>query len=307
MKRRVTNTVLILIVLAMTIGLGACGEKETAKTAAGPQKIVMAFLPNEETQEDNKKSNVIMQQKMTEYLGLPVEIVIASDYNGVIEAMRNKKAEIAYFGPFSYIIAHERSMAEAICVMAKGGKMENAFYTSLFITQPDSGIKTLKEAKGRKVAFVDPASTSGNLVPRSMYVRTFGVEPDRIDSMFESVQFSGSHNNSLLAVANRAVDVGSVSSSTWEKGFATGMVTDKEVVKIAESDKIPSSPIAVRGDLPAELKEKIKTFFLTWDNEEYFAIRGREGYRYIAMDDKDYDPIREIAKSMKLTPEDLLK
>lgn len=298
---------LVALLVVGVLVFSSAGKQDTSSSEKNPSKIVMAFLPNEETNEDNKKSNLIMQEKMSLALGKPVEIVIASDYNAVIEAMRNKKAEIAYFGPFSYIIAHDRSMAEAICVMAKGGKMENAFYTSLFITQPDSGITDLQQAKGKKVAFVDPASTSGNLVPRSMYVREYGITPEQVDSMFSSVQFSGSHNNSLMAVANKSVDVGSVSSDTWNQGFAKGLVTEKEVVKIGESDKIPSSPVAVRGDLDPALKEKIANFFLTWDNEDYYKTRKRTGYRFVPVSDSMYNPIRDIAKSMKLTPEDLLQ
>lgn len=285
------------------------GKKEDAAANANkwPEKIVMGFLPNEETNEDNKKSNLVMQKKMSEYLGIPVEIVIASDYTAVIETMRNKKLEVAYFGPFSYIIAAERSGAEAIAVMAKEGKTENAFYSSVFITYPGSGIKSLADVKGRKKAFVDPASTSGNLVPRSMYVRAFNTEPDKLDSFFSSVQFSGSHNNSLLAVANRSVDAASVTRLTFEDGLAKGIVKPGEVEIFAESDPIPASPVAVRGDLPADLKAKIKTFFLEWNDSEYFTLRKRVGWRYIPIADSNYDAIRNIAKSMKLTPEDLLK
>lgn len=307
MKRSVQAAGLITLLAIGILAFTSAGKQDTAGLAQDPSKIVMVFLPNEESNEDNKKSNVIMQAKMTEAFGMPVEIVIASDYNAVIEAMRNKKAEIAYFGPFSYIIAHDRSMAEAICVMAKGGKMENAFYTSLFITQPDSGITNLQQAKGKKVAFVDPASTSGNLVPRATYVKEYGIAPDEVDGMFGSVQFSGSHNNSLMAVANKSVDVASVSSDTWNQGFAKGLVTEKEVVKIGESDKIPSSPVAVRGDLSPELKAKITNFFLTWDNADYYKMRKRDGYRFVPVSDSMYNPIRDIAKSMKLTPDDLLK
>jgi phosphonate transport system substrate-binding protein len=299
-----------LIILALVLPvLTACdAPKNNAMTdGTWPAKVVMGFLPNEESNEDNKKSNIIMQTKMSEYLGIPVEIVIASDYNAVIETMRNKKIEVAYFGPFSYVIASERSGAEAIAVMAKEGKPENAFYSAVFITYPGSGIKSLADVRGRKKAFVDPASTSGNLVPRAMYVREFNIEPDKLDSAFASVQFSGSHNNSLMAVANRSVEAAVVTRLTFEDGLAKGLIKAGEVEIFAESDPIANSPVAVRGDLPADLKAKIASFFLEWDNVEYFAMRKREGYRYIPVQDESFNPIRDIAKAMRLTPEDLLK
>jgi len=270
-------------------------------------KLTMVFLPNEENNQDRQESNAILQKELSEHLGMEIDIVIATDYNAVIEAMRNKKADLAYFGPFSYMIASQRSGAVPLVVSAKEGKPENGFYTSVFITQPDSGIKSITDVKGRSKAFVDPASTSGNLVPRSMYAAAFGVDPEKVDSLFSSVQYAGSHNNSFLAVANRSVDAASVTRGTYEQGIKNNLATEDQVVIFGESANIPGSPISIRGDLPLELREKIQQFLVNWDNAEYFALRGTPTNRFVAVKDENYDPIRDIARAMKLTPDDLLK
>ena len=273
-----------------------------------PEKLVMGFLPNEESTPENKTSNKMHQEDISAYLGIPVEMVICEDYNAVIETMKNKKTHLASFGPFSYIIAKDRSNAEALVVSCKNGDAKNAFYSSVFIASPDSGIKSIADLKGKSFAFVDPASTSGNLVPRSVFVREFSVTPEEIDTkLFSSTQFSGSHNNSLLAVANKSVEAAACTRQTYENGIKKGVVTEKEVVIIGESDPIPNSPIAVRSDLPADLKAKIKEFYLQWNNEEYHKLRGSEGNRYMEIKDSDYDTIREIAAKMNMKPEDLLK
>lgn len=191
------------------------GEGEKTRESKWPEKIVLAYLPNEESDEGYKASRVILEKEMSAYLGVDVDVIIASDYNAVIEAMRNGKAQLAQFGPFSYIIAHDRSMAEAIVVMADGGKEENAFYKSFLITHPSTGIEKIEDIQGKTMAFVDPASTSGNLVPRATIVSRLGVTPEDIDTkVFSSVQFAGTHLNSLLAVANKSVEVGAVASTT---------------------------------------------------------------------------------------------
>jgi phosphonate transport system substrate-binding protein len=307
MQRKSTvikSLVLLSVLTAVLFGTNAA----PAVPKNWPSKLVMGFLPNEEGDPDKKAALKILQQAMSQDLGIPVEVVICEDYNAVIETMRNKKTQAAYFGPFSYIVAHDRSKAEAICVSAKEGKQENAFYQSFLITNVKTGIKTLNEVKGKKMAFVDPVSTSGNLVPRYMLSKNFNVQPEEIDAkLFSSVQFAGSHNNSLMAVANGSVDVGAVSSSTYDIGIKKGMITTDSVRILIKSDPIPSSPIAVHADLPVDLKKKIKDFFLNFNNDEYNRLRNTVGNRYIEILDANYNTIRAIAKQMRLKEDDLLK
>lgn len=319
MKKMMKTAVLAAVLAAASATLFGCGAKENGPTNAAaaqpaetaakwPDKLVMGFLPNEESTPDSKASNKIHQQALSEYLGIPVEVIIAEDYNAVIETMKNNKTHLASFGPFSYIIANERSNAEALVVSAKDGKMENAFYSSVIITHPSTGINKLEDIKGKSMAFVDPASTSGNLVPRSMFAKQFNLKPEEIDTkLFSSVQFSGSHNNSLLAVANKSVQVGAVTKATFENGVLKNLIKADDVKVIAESDPIPNSPIAVRGDLPADLKAKIKEFYLQWQDEEYQKLRNNAGYRYLEIKDSDFDSIRSIAQQMNMKPEELLK
>lgn len=322
MKALLRLSAFIIVVTTLMTLLFGCGTKaaevEEDSTAVNtesegteakwPEKLVMGFLPNEESTPDYKASNKIHQKALTDYLGIPVEIIICEDYNAVVETMKNNKTHLASFGPFSYILAHDRSNAEAIVVSCKEGKKENAFYSSVFITHPSTGIKTLADLKGRSFAFVDPASTSGNLVPRSMFVKEFNIKPEEIDTkIFKSTQFSGSHNNSLLAVANQSVEAAACTRLTYETGIAKDIVKDTDVVIFAESDPIPNSPIAVRGDLPAGLKAKIKEFYLQWQDSEYQSLRNTVGYKYMEIEDSDYDSIRDIATQMDMKPEDLSK
>lgn len=323
MKKIMKTAVLVTAFAAASAMLFGCGAGQDsqsdakanaaaakpAETAAKwPDKLVMGFLPNEESTPDSKASNKIHQQALSAYLGIPVDVIIAEDYNAVIETMKNNKTHLASFGPFSYIIAHERSNAEALVVSAKDGKKENAFYSSVIITNPSTGINKLEDIKGKSMAFVDPASTSGNLVPRSMFTKLFSLKPEEIDTkLFSSVQFSGSHNNSLLAVANKSVQVGAVTKATFENGVLKNLIKADDVKVIAESDPIPNSPIAVRGDLPADLKARIKEFYLQWQDAEYQKLRNNAGSRYLEIKDSDFDSIRRIAEQMNMKPEDLLK
>jgi len=302
----------ILLVLAIITGLllsvAGCSSKQPAAQGQAPQKLIMAYLPNEDVGGDpnRKQSRDILMKDMTAYLGMPVEIVILDDYNAVIETMKNGKTHIASFGPFSYIIAHDRSKAEAVCVTAKN--QESATYNSWLITHKDSAIQTLEDIRGKTMAFVDPASTSGNLVPRSIMAAKLGVKPEEIDTkLFKSVQFAGNHNNSALAAANKTVDVAAVSSINFANAVKAGLVKEEDIRIIYKSDPIPSSPMAVYGGLPEDLKAKIKEFFLTYDKPEFFKLRNEEGKRFVAVQDSNYDSIRDIATAMNLKEDELLK
>ncbi len=313
MKGKVRFTLLAAMLIALSMVFSGCSNKAKEAEAAGngqeqwPETLVFGYLPNEDSADDNrKKGRDIFMKDMTEYIGIPVDVIICDDYNAVIETMRNEKVHIAQFGPFSYIIASERSNAQAVCVTAKS--MESAYYNSYLITHADSGIEKVEDIRGKTMSFVDPASTSGNLVPRTMIVNSLGVSPEDIDgNVFASVQFAGNHQNSFIAAANRSVDVSAVSSSTYKKSIEKGLADEKDIRILVKSDNIPSSPIAVYGGLPDDLKEKIIDFFHTYDNDEYFTLSGSEGKKFIAMEDSKYDYIRNIAKSMNLSPEELLK
>lgn len=310
---KMKKALMTLTLAFLTIALAACSTsgkpsdsnagKETVKV---PDKLIFGYLPNEENiDDDGKKGRELLMKNMSEAIGIPVEVVILSDYNAVIEAMKNNKVQIASFGPFSYIIANERSNAEAVCVTAKNEK--DAVYQSYLITRSDSGINSLADVKGKSMTFVDPASTSGNLVPRNMLIKGLNIKPEEVDQQFASVQFAGSHLNSLQAVLNKSVEVGAVSSGTFDKGIKEGIFKEGEIKIIEKSDQIPSSPIAVYGNLPQDLKDKIIKFFHTFDNEEYFKLRGSEGKTFVPVKDDMYDSIREIAKLLNLSPDELLK
>lgn len=305
---RLKNFLVLVLITGLLVSTWGCSSQQASVQGKNPAKLIMAYLPNEDLAGDvnRKQSRDMLMKDMTEFLGIPVEVVILDDYNAVIETMRNEKTHIAQFGPFSYIIAHDRSKAEAVCVAAKD--QASAFYNSLLVTHKDSGIQTIEDIRGKSMSFVDPASTSGNLVPRATMVAKLGVKPEEIDTkLFKSVQFAGNHANSLMAAANKTVDVAAVSTSTYANSIKKGLVKEEDIRIIIKSDPIPSSPIAIYSGLPDDLKAKIKEFFLTYDKPEFFKLRNEEGKRYIAIKDSDYNCIRDIAKAMNLKADELLK
>ena len=228
---------------------------------------------------------------LSEKLGMPVEIQVTSDYTAAIEAMRSKHIEMAWFGPFSYIIAKNMAGAEAIVngVRRSDGKSD---YHSVIVARADSGITKLEDLKGKSFAFVDPASTSGNLIPRKMLLEN-GIDPDKD---FSTVFYAGTHNAVEYAIANKKVAAGADSDNSYDRMVKAGEI-DPAVNKIIfTSPSIPGSPIAIRGDLPQALKQKIKDALINMQEQTIHEVSGwGDIAKYQEVSDSDYDIIRQTA------------
>jgi phosphonate transport system substrate-binding protein len=172
------------------------------------QTLRIGLIPTEDQLEMLRKFEPAKAYLERE-LDMPVETFTATDYTAVIEAMRAKKIDVAYLGPFSYVLATERANAEAI-VTGGTDTGDVATYHSCIITHKDSGLKNIDNLKENAnevtFAFVDPASTSGNLIPRG-YLLSIGIDPD---TDLKECMFAGGHDAVGLSVKSEKVDAGAM-------------------------------------------------------------------------------------------------
>ncbi|XFO68368.1 putative phosphite transport system-binding protein PtxB [Sporomusa silvacetica DSM 10669] len=297
MKKQQVGLFLGLCLLVLAVVMAGCGSGAKNTTQPVPEMKVLRVgaIPAEDAQKTREA-----YKALTNYLekktGLPVELFVATDYSGVIEAMRGGKLDIAYFGPFSYVLAADKANAEAYAVEKRKGS--GTSYKSLVITSPDSGIEKLADIKGRTYAFVDPASTSGNLIPRSFYKKN-DIDPDKD---FKSVVYAGGHDAAALAVKNHKVDAASMDDITYSNMKEKNLISDQDIKIIYQSDPIPGSVWAWRKDLPDTLKGTIKQAFLEVAKEDPAALSAYGGKveDYAPANDADYNVIRETAKILNL-------
>jgi phosphonate transport system substrate-binding protein len=293
-----TGTVLAVLIV-FCVSSSGCIDPET-KTSEKPI-LRIGLIPAEDQLDMLKKFDPVSKYLETE-LGMEVETFTATDYSSVIEAMRSDKIDVAFFGPFSYVLASERAGAEAI--VTGGTKTgEVATYQSCIITHPDSGINSIEDLKNNAseitFSFVDPASTSGNLIPRG-YLLSIGIDPDKD---FKACMFAGGHDASGLAVKSRNVDAGAMYDIGYNRLIESGAITSDEVIVIWKSDPIPKSPVAVRNDLDPELKKKIQQAFVDMPVKDpeamkTFESKWEKNELYVAIDDSTYEYIRGIGRSL---------
>ncbi|MFA6264917.1 MAG: phosphonate ABC transporter substrate-binding protein [Pseudolabrys sp.] len=199
---------------------------------------------------------------MAKGTGFKVNGFYASDYAGVIEAMRFKKVQIAWFGNKSAMEATNRSDGQifAQSVDADG----NPGYWSHLIVQKDSPIKNLDDVlkcnKSINFGIGDPNSTSGFLVPTSYIFAAKNIDPK---DCFKTLR-NASHEANAMAVANNQIDVGTNNSENLRRLELTAPEARKKIRIIWTSPLIPSDPIVWRKDLPTETKTKLYTWILSY-------------------------------------------
>lgn len=283
------------------LAAGVLGLGLIASSAASARDIVMGLIPAENNEEMVQKFEP-MRAYLEKKLGQKVKVYTATDYAGVVEAMKKKRVDIAWFGPLSYYLAEQEAGAEAFAVGIRKGS-DTHTYKSTLVTACDSGIKSIKDLKGKNVAFVDPASTSGGLMPTYMVKKATGLMPEQY---FGKFTYSGSHDAAELAVKNKTVDAAADNDITYESMLAKGLITKQTNCIIAYSDPLPGSPLVYRGDLPAEMKKKIQDAIVNAHKEIQVAGYGSISH-YIAVGPKDYQLVRDLVKDLGLKKEDMLK
>lgn len=260
--------------------------------SAQPRALTIGLIPAEDSQAMIESSRQVLDA-LQQQLGMPVKPFVATDYNGVIEALRAKKLDVACLGPFSYVLASSVAEVEAFSV-AVTKKTGQSAYRSVILARKESGLRSVAELKGRNFAFVDPSSASGHLFPKAGLQQT-GLDPE---TYFGRVVFSGSHDASILAVANRKVDAAAVADRIFNSAVAKGTVKQDDFVVLWSSRPIPESPMVWRKDLDPALKEKLAKALANLKDVKWGDQGVLNGFQPTS--DAAYDVVRDTAKVLKL-------
>ena len=257
---------------ALMTGAAALGSSlaNVRARADTPTEFRIGILGGENTQDRLARYDAF-QQLVSEHLKLPVKLFPAADYAGVMQGIAAGQLEAAEFGASGFAGA----WLDCKCIEPVVVPQENdgsTYYYSVMIVRADSGIKTLAEMKGHSLAWADPNSTSGYLIP-SATLKARGIDL-KDGGYFSRTGFSGGHEQGVVAVLNRQYDA----AVTWtsgqgelSEGYTRGnlrSMVDRKMLKMSDiniiwqSGKIPNGPWAVRSALPGELKKSFADFLL---------------------------------------------
>ena len=262
-----------------------------------PKEITFALLSTENAAEITRRWGPILAQ-LEKDLGIKVKPVTATDYRGTIEALKFKKAEIGHLGPKSYVEASTNNYANVEPIAQLQLANGSLGYRSCLIVHADSDMFSPEDIAGKTFAFNDPNSTSGYLVPSAFFMTEMNVDPKKF---FSKVTFSGSHEASILAVANKKAEVASTNLPDLQQLTRENKVPRNALRVIWVSKLIPNDPIVVRKDMPPSLRSAITESLTTMKarNPEAFKEIGAWVGNFVPADDAKYNVIRELNETSR--------
>jgi len=282
----------------------ACGGDSGKAT----KTLRVGFVPAEDAQQVMQNAQPIVEI-LRRQLGMEVQPFVATDYTGVVEALRVNKLDIAFLTPASYVLAKNEANVR---VILKSERKGIPYYYAAIIVRADSGIKNLEDLRGKTFAFGDSLSTTGNVIPRQMF-KARGIDPVRD---FKQVLFSGGHDATVLAVLNGKVDAGATYANSPDGNDTAWMryLKDSDEVKkiraIAFSEPIPADNLVISANLDEELANKIEATFIELSRDPAGKKMLRELYQidgFVPATDKDYDSVRRAFADAGIQIKDALQ
>jgi phosphonate transport system substrate-binding protein len=283
---------IVLSLIAAGAAMGAGNSSQAQDWKAKYPELVLAVIPAE-----NASGTVERYTPLSTYLakelGTKVTLRVAADYAGVIEGMKAGQIHIGYFGPSSYARAHSVSNGNVVAFVQETRQDGSRGYHSVLYVKKESPFKTVDDLKGKKVALVDPNSTSGTMAP------TFFMQKDGkpIEKVFAESIMAGSHENAVLAVANGQVEAAfnwwnSENDSNLTRMAKKGAAKAEDFRIIWKSPLLASSPHAYLNDMPADLKAAIQKAYLEMHTKDKAAFDkmsdGKDG-PFAMASHKDYE------------------
>ncbi|MAE44223.1 MAG: phosphonate ABC transporter substrate-binding protein [Magnetovibrio sp.] len=229
---------------------------------------------------------------ITKVYGLHFDIKVGSSYAAVVQGMASEQVDIAWLGVVTLYQAHKLGAAEFLALDVKNG--ESIYYSGILVAK-DSGINSLRDMKGKTVAFGDVNSTSGFNFPVAMMLGS-GIDPARD---FGRIVMAGSHTNSLTALREERVDAASISFKVYEKSVQQGIIDPTKFKVLKKSEPIPVPPLGMHTKLKPEIKALLKEAFNNVHKAPGIRPEQIRGYGGKQVDHFDADyPYSRIESSM---------
>jgi phosphonate transport system substrate-binding protein len=282
----------------------ACGSADAlAQECKDPDQLVFSIIPTEETTQELDIYQPLLAA-LKEKTGKSIEFFMPTSYASVIEGMVNGWVQIGVHGPNSYVLAREKD--PALEVFATYTKTKGHFqeegpgYRAVLVVKADSKFGSIDTLKGSVTGLADPASTSGNLLPRMVFGEKIGTGPE-LEKYFSKVVYTGGHDQSALAVKEGRVDNAFVATHRLDNVIDRGLASAEDYRVLWQSEIIPQDPMVYRGDLCEPVKAAIRDAFLTLhdnpDAKPFFD--GINSTKFVPMQDGDYDIIRKLVEAEK--------
>ena len=271
---------LVVLVLSVVIFAAACGNSSSldnnkkssdsgsdSGSSSGdykPKELTVQFVPSQNADKLEAKAKPL-EKLISDKLGIPVKVSVSTNYNTIVEAMKSKKVDVGFLPPTAYTLAHDQKAADLLLQAQRYGVNKDGSsnkklvddYKSEILVKKNSGIKSLKDLKGKKIALQDVTSTAGYTFPLATLKKETGINATK-DMKIVNVK---GHDQAVISLLNGDVDAAAVfqDARTIVKKDQPNVFKDTKILKLTES--IPNDTISVRPDMDKKFQEKLKKAF----------------------------------------------
>ena len=222
-----------------------------ASPGIAAEKLRFAVGPFQPTPGDTKKAYEPFFKYIAGKLGVEYDLVVTNDWAGIATALANGQADVAWMGPWGYVLANNEGGAQAVATVKYDGK---PVYHAIIVAKPDLAItKFPSDAKGMSISFADVGSTSGWLIP-TFWFRTQNIDP----KTFFRYRDGASHPANEMAVASGQVDLATDYDRNLSSMIERGLIKRDAVKVVWTSEPLPNDPIVVRKDLDPSIVKNLQ-------------------------------------------------
>lgn len=282
------KSILFILSLCLMLTFVGCAKEEE-------EVLTMGFVP---MRDGDKLIDSVepLTDMLSEELGVKVEGFTATNYVGVVEGLGSGQVDFGMIPPFAYVLANKESHADVILTAINDAGQ--ASYKSQFLVRADSDIEDFEDIKGKKLAFVDPSSTSGYIFPAA-HLKMLDID---LEKDIEYI-YSGGHDKSLQLLLNGDVDIISTFSTIVDR-YKEEFPDAKEKTRVlGYTEDIPNISVTVNGEMDKEMSDKIQAALLKIVESEEGSEKLQElfnMYGFKEATDSDYDIIRKTAETLDI-------
>lgn len=264
-----------------------------------PHSLRLAVIPIKSV-EDMTREHQPLIERLAKAAGVPVELVVSSSYESVVDAIVSGGADIARLGPASYILAHRRDRRiepfATLTLNAGPYTAAGSHYQALLVTRA-GGPATLSALRGTRVALSDPASTSGSLVPSVEFAGKVGAP---LKGYFAALVYAGSHDKALQAVLEGRVDAAFVASERADAYLASNALAPTQLQVLWRSAPIYYDPYVFSASLCPALKTKLRKAMLEDPAALASFVASQNATGLVAVGHKQYAGLEKMMEASQL-------
>jgi len=285
-RLRRNSVVLMFMVFIATIFL-----PQSLFAVAQPGHLLIGLIPEMNIFKQKQRFH-LLGEYLSRKTGVPVQFTVLTRYGNIIESFTTEKMDGAFFGSFTGALAIRKL---GVVPLARPVNLDgSSTYHGLLLVRKDSGITSAATMRGKRMAFVDKATTAGYLFPLA-YLVAQGEKGGA--ALFREAFFTGSHDAAIAAVLDGKADVAAAKHSVFDRVAKENPRVMAELKIIAESPVVPSNGLCVRPDLSAAFQEKLKQALLglATDPAGKAVLAELGAQRFIETTSADYRPVFEMA------------